>query len=232
MLFSLKSSRQTDNTHRDRGSPSQWLTHCWARWPGSLSQDLGGWLLAWVCIAYRVLGLRAVWCYRQCHQEYSHIRRLSAGYHPMPASDPNSVVRGGRGYIIYTCSSIGLCSQRRNNFSEILLAFGRSRLPLRYCDTQLSDGVIELPPLRSGPRCRWKCHPTPAYTPRNDVRRVLELPCRSVRMFGLCPDDIFWTAQPFCNQTWTVVHRHERSVMRNSWLAIFRFKVTARAYIV
>ena len=91
-----------------------------------------------------------------------------------------------------TRSSIGLCSQRRNNFSKILLAFGRSRLPLRYCDTQLSDGVIELiPPLRSGPRCRWKCHPTPAYASRNEVGRVLESPCRSVRIFGFCPDDVF-----------------------------------------
>ena len=48
---------------------------------------------------------------------------------------------------------------------------------------------------------------------------------------NVCLDDIPWTIHPFVTKLGMVVLYHER-VMRKNWFAVFKVKVTARAYII
>ena len=45
---------------------------------------------------------------------------------------------------------------------------------------------------------------------------------------NLCPDDIFWTAQPLNTKLCMVMQHHEPECLSKKWFAVFKVKVTVK----
>ena len=71
-----------------------------------------------------------------------------------------------------------------------------------------------------------------AITPITELRGVILESLRAcVRLSGFCPEDMSWTAQLFVTKLGMVVYYREEWHAKNSF-AIFKVKVTARAYVI